>query len=211
MSTWTKRAVNAATAAILAAVLAVGLGCSRTEDPAPPGAAQPPPAPAEGEAPQRPAEATPEPWEYDAARDRHWHPGHGHWHAGPPPAHAEAPAADAQEEAEAAELRWLTSLPEALEAARKAQNLVLVDAYAEWCGWCKKLEAETLAHPDVQERLKGFTLLKIDTDKQGELAQRLGVTGLPTILILNAEGDVVVRQAGFVPPEAFLEFLAQHG
>lgn len=29
---------------------------------------------------------TPEPWEYDAANDRHWHPGHGHWHRGPPPA-----------------------------------------------------------------------------------------------------------------------------
>lgn len=29
----------------------------------------------------------PQPWEYDAARDRHWNPepGHNHWHEGPPP------------------------------------------------------------------------------------------------------------------------------
>lgn len=30
-------------------------------------------------------EATPDPWEYDAAEDRHWHPMHEHWHDGPPP------------------------------------------------------------------------------------------------------------------------------
>jgi len=28
----------------------------------------------------------PEPWQYDEANDRHWHPGHNHWHQGPPPA-----------------------------------------------------------------------------------------------------------------------------
>lgn len=27
----------------------------------------------------------PEPWEFDAANNRHWHAGHGHWHQGPPP------------------------------------------------------------------------------------------------------------------------------
>lgn len=31
------------------------------------------------------APATPKPWEYDAANNRHWDPNHGHWHRGPPP------------------------------------------------------------------------------------------------------------------------------
>jgi len=31
-------------------------------------------------------EETPDPWHYDAASDRHWHPGHRHWHQGRPPA-----------------------------------------------------------------------------------------------------------------------------
>jgi hypothetical protein len=29
-----------------------------------------------------------EPWEYDAATNRHWDPNHRHWHEGPPPARA---------------------------------------------------------------------------------------------------------------------------
>lgn len=28
----------------------------------------------------------PVPYEYDAERNRYWHPGHGHWHDGRPPA-----------------------------------------------------------------------------------------------------------------------------
>ena len=159
--TWAKRIVSVFAAAAMAAVLAVGLGCGPAEEP---------PAPPEAE---RPAETTPEPWEYDEARDRHWHPGHGHWHPGPPPEDAEAPPADAQEGADEAELPWLDSLPESLEAAREADTLVLAYAHAEWCGFCRQLEAETLSNPEVRERLEDFTLLKIDTDEQGELAQRL--------------------------------------
>ncbi len=33
----------------------------------------------------------PEPWEYDGARDRYWHPDHGHWHDGRPPGDPESP------------------------------------------------------------------------------------------------------------------------
>lgn len=33
-----------------------------------------------------PGGETPDPWHYDVANDRHWHPEHNHWHGGPPPA-----------------------------------------------------------------------------------------------------------------------------
>jgi hypothetical protein len=36
--------------------------------------------------PSIPAGTTPQPWQYDAATNRHYDPGHGHWHQGPPPA-----------------------------------------------------------------------------------------------------------------------------
>jgi uncharacterized protein YyaL (SSP411 family) len=39
-------------------------------------------------APLEPADA-PRPWEYDAQRDKHWHPDHGHWHDGRPPPEAQ--------------------------------------------------------------------------------------------------------------------------
>jgi len=49
-----------------------------------------------GPAAQRPVgpTRTGTPWEYDAATNTHWDPGHGHWHQGPPPANRDSlPAA----------------------------------------------------------------------------------------------------------------------
>ena len=36
--------------------------------------------------------ATPKPWQFDAPRNRYWHPGHGHWHDGAPPPEPERAA-----------------------------------------------------------------------------------------------------------------------
>jgi hypothetical protein len=38
-----------------------------------------------GEVPPPPGITNPTPYQYDAATNRHYDPGHGHWHAGPPP------------------------------------------------------------------------------------------------------------------------------
>ncbi len=39
-----------------------------------------------GQVPAPPNIPNPQPWQYDAATDRHYHPDHAHWHSGPPPA-----------------------------------------------------------------------------------------------------------------------------
>jgi len=107
------------------------------------------------------------------------------------------------------EITWHQSLADAITEAKQRKTLILVDAYAEWCGWCKKLEKETLADPQVQARLQDFTLLKIDTDKQPDLAQQYDVAGLPTTLVLNAKGKVILSQAGYLTPKDYLGLLAQ--
>ena len=204
MSTSKKISMAAVAAVALVALLLVAFGVERRSGADLPGSA---------------AETTPAASQYDTANDRHWDAEHGHWHEGPSlsptsatPAGTEGPSAvgQAQEsEAKGKEGKWFTSLSEALAAAQEAKSLVLVDAYADWCVWCKKLEKETFSDPKVQAQMEKFTLLKIDTDRQPELAQRYGVTGLPTTLVLDAKGKVVLIQAGFMPPEAYLGFLAR--
>ena len=102
---------------------------------------------------------------------------------------------------------WHKTLDEALAEAKKNHSLVLVDAYAEWCGWCKKLDKETLSDPDVQKKLKDFVLLKLDTEENPDLAARFGIQGLPTTLVLDENGKVVEEQAGFMPPQDYIKFL----
>jgi thioredoxin-related protein len=42
-----------------------------------------------------------------------------------------------------------------------------------------------------------------------ELAQRYGITGLPTTLVLDATGKVILRQDGYLPPTEYLQLLGQ--
>jgi thiol-disulfide isomerase/thioredoxin len=117
----------------------------------------------------------------------------------------EAPEPQARME----QARWHHSLSAALTEAQQRKTLVLVDAHASWCSWCRKLETDTLSAPAVQAKLKEFTLLKMDTDKEADLAARYGVRSLPTTLILGENGDVVLRRPGYLPPQEYLQLLAQ--
>ena len=73
---------------------------------------------------------------------------------------------------------------------------VLVDFYADWCAPCKYVA------PLMDELAKAHegTLLvvKVDTDQAPDLSQKLGIRGIPT-LILFKDGEEVGRSVGFEP------------
>lgn len=46
--------------------------------------------------------------------------------------------------------------------------------------------------------------LKIDVDRQGKVAARYGITGMPTILFLDYRGKVLGEFFGFRPPQEFI-------
>jgi len=63
---------------------------------------------------------------------------------------------------------------------------VIIDFYADWCPPCRQLS------PLVEEIAKEYEgridVYKVDTDKEKTLAQALGITNLPTLLFIPAEG-----------------------
>lgn len=72
---------------------------------------------------------------------------------------------------------------------------VLVDFYADWCGPCKMV-------PPILKELKkrmgdAIHILKIDTEKNPDVAIRYQVRGIPN-LILFKHGKVIWQQAGVV-------------
>jgi thioredoxin 1 len=82
--------------------------------------------------------------------------------------------------------------------ALKAELPVLVDFYATWCGPCKML-APVLE--EVAKRYEGRAkVVKVDIDESPELAQRFGVSAVPT-LVLFKDGKAVQKVMGFQSPK----------
>jgi thioredoxin 1 len=75
----------------------------------------------------------------------------------------------------------------------KSELPVLFDAWAPWCQPCKVLE------PILNELEKSYdgklVVVKLNVDEEPELAQRLGVQGLPTVRLIK-NGEVKFETAG---------------
>ncbi|WP_373072351.1 thioredoxin [Zeaxanthinibacter enoshimensis] len=83
-----------------------------------------------------------------------------------------------------------------------SEQPVLVDFYADWCGPCKML-APILQ--DVAKEMAGKTrILKIDVDKNQELASRFQVRGVPT-MILFRKGEILWRTSGVLDKKAIVD------
>ncbi|HZF00735.1 MAG TPA: thioredoxin family protein [Methylomirabilota bacterium] len=64
----------------------------------------------------------------------------------------------------AADLNWLTDLPKAQAQAKIENKLVLLDfTGSDWCGWCKKLDAETFSKSEFADyAVKNLVLVQLD-------------------------------------------------
>jgi protein disulfide-isomerase len=116
---------------------------------------------------------------------------------------------------------WTTNYQAALAQARQQDARVfLFFTGSDWCGWCKRLEAEVLSTPRFKAyAAKNLILVKLDFPRgvpqtdvvkaQNEaLAEKFQVRGFPTVVVLNSKGDPVGR-LGYQPggPAPFVEAL----
>lgn len=118
---------------------------------------------------------------------------------------------------------WM-SLEEAQEKAPQNDKKIFIYAEAEWCGYCQRMNEEVLPKKSVIDSLeKYFQPVRIDIESkekevfhdkkytQEVLAQKFRVTGTPTMIFLNADGEVLGTQPGFMRADVLDKLLAYVG
>ncbi len=113
-------------------------------------------------------------------------------------------------------LQWRT-FNDGFAEAKKSGKKVLVDVYTDWCVWCKRLDKNVYQDPKVSNYLRDhYVTVKLNPESKtsvlykdtsyaaAQFAQGFGVTGYPTIIFFEPDGQPIDKIGGYVDASKFL-------
>ena len=107
-----------------------------------------------------------------------------------------------------AKLNWAPDIQSAHKSSLDTNKPMLLVFGAEWCGYCKKLEATTLAQPDMVEYVNAsFVPVHIDLDKDPQIAEVLEVESIPCSVVLSPDADLLGKLVGYADARQFKKTL----
>jgi thiol:disulfide interchange protein DsbD len=114
---------------------------------------------------------------------------------------------------ESKSVEWIEYSEEAV--ANVTGKGVIIDFSADWCIPCKELDALTFSDEKVIQVSKEFDTYKADMTKSlspevEKLREKYSIIGVPTVLLLDQNGQEKYRITGFVNAEEFLDIISKH-
>ena len=99
---------------------------------------------------------------------------------------------------------WSNNLDSAFAVASVNNKIIMIDFMAEWCPPCKRMSKEVFPNTKIINRTENFIPIKIDIEKQKDIAEKYnanarkyGGIGIPNILFINKNQDIIHHIVGF--------------
>lgn len=79
---------------------------------------------------------------------------------------------------------------------------------ADWCGFCRNLEKTTFKDPRITAYInRNFTPVRVNIDREKQIATQYGVSGVPDLRFISAEGEAIARWPGYIKAEQLMPLL----
>lgn len=102
---------------------------------------------------------------------------------------------------------WHTELDTALAEAARLERPILVDFAADWCPPCITMKHDVWPDPAVVAAVRdAYVPLLVDVDRLPDIAAQYGVSGIPSVMVLDEDGQVIKR-ASYLGAPAMVRFL----
>lgn len=106
-----------------------------------------------------------------------------------------------------ASIKWYT-YEEGVAQGKNQGKKVLINFFADWCRYCKKMEKTTFKDSSVVHYLnEHFIPIRVDCDREKQTASLYNIRGLPATWFLTEEGRKLSQLPGYIPPEKLLRIL----
>lgn len=105
-------------------------------------------------------------------------------------------------------IKW-HNFTEGIALAAVQGKPVMLDFYADWCYWCRVLDARVYSDPRVVSASSDFVAVKEEVTGDSPFIDRYSVYYLPLVLWLDPNGTTLVRLDGYVDTPTFLEYMGR--
>ncbi len=109
----------------------------------------------------------------------------------------------------AAQVSWETNLARASDAARRGNRAMLLEFWSATCEPCKVLDEHVFPDERIGTAIKKLLPVRVDVDKQPDIARKFNVNGTPTLLVTDSYGTELFRYTGLLGANRMLQLFEE--